>query len=80
MFESENNAISSSRSSSLKIQATSYGARITGAKAGERALVFTEDGVMQQSVSIKDQQTDIRLQKEGLYIIKVEDKVMKLRH
>ena len=36
--------------------------------------------VMQQSVSIKDTQTDIRLQKEGLYIIKMEDKVVKLRH
>jgi hypothetical protein len=54
--------------------------KVTGAEVGENVMVYTEDGVFVKSVPVVNQQTDIDLQKNGLYIIKVGDKVVKLSH
>jgi hypothetical protein len=62
------------------VLSTSFGVRISGAKIGETAFIYTEDGMFQKSVKIEKEQTDIQLKKDRLYIIKVEDTIVKLRH
>ena len=64
----------------LVVLSTSFGARILGGRVGETAFVYTEDGVLQKVVKIEKAQTDIQLKKGHLYIIEVEDTVVKLRH
>jgi hypothetical protein len=75
-----NNAVYAPRSSSVKIQGTERGVRVTGAVIGETIRVYTENGKMQQSLRVSDTITDIILPKDNVYIIKVEDKVLKLLH
>jgi len=66
--------------SKVTIQATSQGARVKNAAAGETIYVYSEDGVLQKTVCTTGTETDIPLERDGLYIIKVEDLVVKLRH
>jgi hypothetical protein len=64
----------------VTIQATSQGARVKNAAVGETIYVYSEDGVLQKTVCTTGTETDIPLEQGGLYIIKVEDLVVKLRH
>jgi len=79
----EQDAPTQSRSlnaSKVTIQATSQGARVKNAAVGETIYVYGEDGVLQKTVCTTGTETDILLERDGLYIIKVEDLVVKLRH
>jgi hypothetical protein len=79
----EQDAPTQSRSlsaSNVTIQATSQGARVKNAAVGETIYVYSEDGVLQKTVCTTGTETDIPLEQGGLYIIKVEDLVVKLRH
>ncbi len=73
------NAVNSASASSVKIQGTSLGARVTGATEGELIQVYSIDGVLQRSVNVESETTDIPLAKDKVYIIKAGMKTLKLR-
>ena len=78
VFEKDNGTpVTALPSSSIKIQGTSFGARVTGANDGELIQVFTTDGVLQKSVKAHDSVIDIPLS-EDIYIIRVGTKTVKL--
>ena len=72
------NAVSSTRKSSARIQATSFGIRVTDADNDEIIHVYSTDGILQKSVRVTGEITDIPLTKNNVYIIKVGTKTMKL--
>ena len=80
VYEKEGDAVSNPSASSVRIQGTAFGVRVTGVAAGETIQVFTEDSIMQKSVPMTGFQTDIPLKADQLYLIKVAGKVLKLRH
>ena len=65
-------------SSEIKIIGTANGVRVTGAKIGDIVNVYSEDGLMLKTVQILSRQTDIDLKGNGVFIIKIGDKVVKL--
>ncbi len=76
----DDDAISTLDESNVKIQGTSFGATITGAKKGETVRVYTIDGKLRHSVEVDSQSLDIPLEKGGIYIIQVGTKTVKLGH
>lgn len=75
----ENGILASTRKSSARIQATTFGVKVTNVEPGNSVQIFTEDGILQKSVKIESSQTDINLPKDKLYIIKVDNKTYKMR-
>ena len=81
VYESiDDDAITSITESNIKIQGTSYGARVIDAEIGDMVRVYTTDGKLQSSVEVDSQSFDIPLEKGGIYIIQVGTKTVKLGH
>ena len=74
----EENAVSSARESSVKIQGTSFGVRVTDDNMDDMIMVYSADGIQQKSVKVEGLITDIPLSKDKVYIIKVGTKTVKL--
>ena len=74
----EENAVSSARESSVKIQGTSFGVRVTDENMDDMIMVYSADGIQQKSVKVEGLITDIPLSKDKVYIIKVGTKTVKL--
>lgn len=73
-------AMPSLRNSTMKIKGTSYGARVTDASLGDIIQIYSKDGILQNSVNVNSEIMDIPLAKGEVYIIKVGDKTLKLKH
>lgn len=73
-------AMPSLRNSTMKIKGTSYGARVTDASLGDIIQIYSKDGILQNSVNVNSEIMDIPLAKGDVYIIKVGDKTLKLKH
>lgn len=76
--EGDDSVVNSVAESSVKIQETSFGVRMTGTKAGEVIHVFTPDGMLQKSVIAVGNTTDIYLERQHIYIIIGGKKTWKL--
>jgi hypothetical protein len=72
--------ISTVADSNVKIQGTSFGARVIDAQLGDMVRVYTMDGKLIHSVEVDSPSVDISLAKDGIYIIQVGTKTMKLGH
>ena len=80
VYEQSRSAMKSVRASDVKIYGTAVGARVTDVPEGTAILVYSEDGVLLKSLMANGSQTDIPLTAGGIYIIKVEEKIVKLKH
>lgn len=80
VYEEGSSIVSSLPESLVKIQETSYGARITDAIFGDLIQVYTLDGILLNSVNVEGNITDVPLDKNNVYIIKVGNKTVKLSH
>jgi len=65
--------------SRVKILGTSNGLNITNATVGDQVNVYSADGKMLVSQTLRGQKADIALQPGQLYIVKVGTKVVKVR-
>ena len=65
--------------SQVKVLGSADGIHITNAKAGDIVTVYGMDGRMVHSQKLAGQQADIALKSNTLYIIKVADKVIKVK-
>ena len=65
--------------SQVKILGTADGIHITNAQPGDVVSVYGMDGRLVRSVKMHSQQADIALKNNSLYIIKVADRVVKVR-
>ena len=65
--------------SQVKVLGSADGIHITNAKAGDIVTVYGMDGRMVHSQKLSGQQADIALKSNTLYIIKVADKVVKVK-
>ena len=72
-------AIGSSRESSIIIQGTSFGVRVLNAEVGDTIHVYNQEGKLLYSEACTSNQVDISLEHDHVYIIKVREKVMKVR-
>ncbi len=64
----------------VKIQSTQLGIRVTGAKQGENIRIYTLDGMLQRSVRVEEPTTYIQMKRNNIYIVRVGEKVVKLKH
>ena len=71
-------ALTSLAESNVKIQGTSFGARVIDAEMGDMIRVYTTDGKLQHSVKVESSRVDIPLEKDNIYIIQVGTKTMKM--
>lgn len=76
--EDGGNAVKALSSSPVRIQGTSFGARVTGVNHGDVIQVYTLDGVLQKSIKADNHVTDILLTEQKIYIIKAGNKTVKL--
>gem|GEM_PF-636687 len=74
----DEDAISFIPESNVKIQGTSFGARVIDAEMGDMIRVYTTDGKLQHSVKVDSSSVDIPLEKDNVYIIQVGTKTIKL--
>ena len=65
--------------SQVKILGSADGIHITNANPGDQVAVYGMDGRLVTSQKLSNRQTDIALKGNSLYIIKVADKVVKVR-
>ena len=65
--------------SQVKILGSADGIHITNAQPGDVVSVYGMDGRMVRTVKMRSQQADIALKANSLYIIKVADRVVKVR-
>lgn len=72
-------AIRTESDSSINIQGTSFGVRVSNAESGGIIRVYTDDGKLVKTVLIESSQMDIPLDKGKIYIIKVREKVLKVK-
>jgi hypothetical protein len=82
VFEQEGSGIEETPAaarSEVKILGSAEGIHITNAKAGDRIAVSTLDGRTVYSQTMTGSQADIALKSGQLYIIKVADKVLKVK-
>ena len=79
IYEKEEvNAVRTDRQSSVKVQSTSFGVRVTDDNMDDMIMVYSADGIQQKSVKVEGLITDIPLSKDKVYIIKVGTKTVKL--
>lgn len=64
--------------SAIKIQGASFGVRITDPNMGDQIRIYTMDGVLLESAKVEKEITDITLDNNKVYIIKVGTKTVKL--
>lgn len=72
-------AINGSNESIVNIQGTSFGVRIANVEPDEPIRIYSQDGKLLQSVKSAGNQMDIPLPRNNVYVIKVCEKVMKVR-
>ncbi|MBQ9186726.1 MAG: hypothetical protein IJ144_02740 [Prevotella sp.] len=65
--------------SEVKLLGIAGGIRVVGAQAGDKLEVYGVDGRMVSSQTLSGRQTDIALDSKALYIVKVANKVIKIR-
>ena len=65
--------------SQVKILGSAEGIHIAGARPGDRVAIYGMDGRMVHAEQLNSNQADIALKPNALYIIKVADKVVKVR-
>ena len=76
----DDDAVTSIAESNVKIQGTSFGARVLDAELGDMIRVYTTDGKLQHSLMVDGSSVDVPLAKDNIYIIQVGTKTMKLGH
>lgn len=77
--KSETEIAAPSRASQPKVLGTMNGLRITNANAGDQVTVYGLDGRVVSSQKLGGSQADITLKPDAVYIIKVADKVVKVK-
>ena len=63
----------------MKILGSADGIHITNAQPGDVVSVYGMDGRLVRTLKMHSQQADIALKSNSLYIIKVADRVVKVR-
>lgn len=76
----DEDAVTSVAESDVKIQGTSFGARVLDAELGDMIRVYTTDGKLQHSLMVDSSSVDVPLEKDNIYIIQVGAKTVKLGH
>lgn len=61
-----------------KIQKMPFGIRVLDAEHGELIRIYSADGVLQRSVKVEGEITDIRLSNGTVYVVKVGTRTMKI--
>lgn len=74
----EESSVNSLDNASIKIQKMPFGIRVLNAKSGDFIRIYSADGVLQRSVKVEGEITDIRLSNEAVYVIKVGTRTMKI--
>lgn len=74
----DGSAINSNTRTIARIEKTTYGIRVIDANMGEMVYVYTTGGQLIHSVKAAERIIDISLAKEGVYIVKVGGKTVKL--
>lgn len=77
--QSNNTAVKSENVSQAKILGTEYGIYVTNAKAGDLLYVYDEAGRLVRSRKMSSSHEEISLQRGQLYIVKLGQKVVKVR-
>ncbi len=67
------------QASQVRILGRTGGISVRGAKAGDVLQVYSADGILQSSQQLHSEETEVALPGKALYIIKVADKVLKVR-
>ena len=67
------------RQSKVKILGTANGIHIANANAGDQVKVYGMDGSLVHTQNLGGNHADINLKPDTLYIIKVADKVVKVK-
>ena len=67
------------KSSDVRVLGQAGGISVRNAKAGDMLYIYTPDGRLLQSQQLSSSQTEVALDAKALYIIKVADKVVKVR-
>ncbi len=71
-------SVNSLDNASIKIQKMPFGIRVLNAKSGDFIRIYSADGVLQRSVKVEGEITDIRLSNGAVYVIKVGTRTMKI--
>ena len=71
-------AVKSLENSLVNIQRMPFGIRVTDANLGNVILIYSTDGVLQKSVKVENEITDIPLSRDKVYIVKVGGKTVKI--
>ncbi|MBR6286215.1 MAG: hypothetical protein IKR18_04395, partial [Bacteroidaceae bacterium] len=80
VYEQAIDAINATRTSNVKILATSEGIKVVDADMDDIIHIYTTDGLLQHSEAVHSQTIDIPLTKRGVYIVKVGEKTVKLEY
>jgi len=71
-------AVKSLENSLVNIQRMPFGIRVTDANFGNVIQIYSTDGVLQKSVKVENEITDIPLSRDKVYIVKVGGKTVKI--
>lgn len=77
VFESTESAIENLVKSHAKVYAKANALQIEGADAGDKVMIYTDGGLLVKSFACKSSSVEVPLE-HGTYIVKVNDKVIKV--
>ena len=77
VFESTESAIENLVKSHVKVYAKANALQIEGADAGDKVMIYTDGGLLVKSFACKSSSVEVPLE-HGTYIVKVNDKVIKV--
>lgn len=77
VFESTESAIENLVKSHAKVYAKANALQIEGADAGDKVVIYTDGGMLVKSFACKSSSVEVPLE-HGTYIVKVNDKVIKV--
>lgn len=77
VFESTESAIENLVKSHAKVYAKANALQIEGADAGDKVMIYTDGGMLVKSFACKSSSVEVPLE-HGTYIVKVNDKVIKV--
>ena len=77
VFESTESAIDNLVKSHVKVYAKANALQIEGADAGDKVMIYTDGGMLVESFGCKSSSVEVPLE-HGTYIVKVNDKVIKV--
>lgn len=78
IYRQGNNAVLSPLSPEIKILPTAKGIKVIGAAIGDNIRIYTIEGTLQKDIRTESTELEIPLNKDNVYIIKVESSTMKL--